>query len=564
VIEGPWPAAPRGDALPAAATRRLGTALGLDVAGARLHADGGAETADALGARAWTFGADIAFAPGQYRPGTAAGRRLLAHELVHVAQQRSGAPRLQRSPYGVEPAEDEHEGSAGMHEQLGRAYAAEHAGEGGDGGVSPGAVQYSPAYAGWLQAKSASAVRFLPTRFVTHDPLPQRGEHPPRVNGETHLEVNGSRLAGADIGQQLADLSARLTPTAITTTPGLIPGQLRCRFDPAVFRIDAGAVVDELSRPAAAGWTGRVNPADFPPPPGSAPPAACAGKTAVPATLTGPSGAMPVWQMVHDAELEHVDALRALHQRYLVPYYHEVLALESVGGDTASCRANLATRLGRRAEQAALDFVVGDIAAQQTLDDAALGTHFGRVTATPDAACNSMAISATPMTPRQPGSAPGNVMPVAPRVVSIDGAQLSVAGSTLSSAGRTVRVFASAADAATAMGVLATLGVTELHSFGSVDMLMAGSALATGPVTGLPALRLDPARLQVMPPLVANGEWALGHANGDQLLKVVGFGNTAAGRDLAYAAAARLTALGARHQFAVDAGANPVMVAYTA
>jgi hypothetical protein len=45
------------------------------------------ETASALGAGAFTLGEDVAFAKANYRPGTAAGRWLLAHELAHVVQQ---------------------------------------------------------------------------------------------------------------------------------------------------------------------------------------------------------------------------------------------------------------------------------------------------------------------------------------------------------------------------------------------------------------------------------------------------------------------------------------------
>ncbi len=48
------------------------------------------ESAEAVGARAYTVGHDIAFAPGQHSPVTAWGRRVLAHELAHVVQQ-SGA-----------------------------------------------------------------------------------------------------------------------------------------------------------------------------------------------------------------------------------------------------------------------------------------------------------------------------------------------------------------------------------------------------------------------------------------------------------------------------------------
>src|SRR5262249_54644325 len=71
--------------------------LGAEFGDVRVHADASAaESAEAVGALAWTVGQHIAFAPGRYAPGSAAGRALLAHELVHVTQQRSAAPRVQR------------------------------------------------------------------------------------------------------------------------------------------------------------------------------------------------------------------------------------------------------------------------------------------------------------------------------------------------------------------------------------------------------------------------------------------------------------------------------------
>ena len=55
---------------------------------ARIHTDvRAAETSRELGARAFTVGRDIYFGQDQYQPDTARGRRLLGHELVHVAQQ---------------------------------------------------------------------------------------------------------------------------------------------------------------------------------------------------------------------------------------------------------------------------------------------------------------------------------------------------------------------------------------------------------------------------------------------------------------------------------------------
>lgn len=51
-----------------------------------------------MSARAFTSGNDVFFGAGEYQPQTAAGQRLIAHELTHVIQQRasSDAPAIQR------------------------------------------------------------------------------------------------------------------------------------------------------------------------------------------------------------------------------------------------------------------------------------------------------------------------------------------------------------------------------------------------------------------------------------------------------------------------------------
>lgn len=64
--------------------------LGQDFGEVRVHADAqAAESARAVNARAYTLKRDIVFGAGQYRPESVEGKRLLAHELVHVAQQRA-------------------------------------------------------------------------------------------------------------------------------------------------------------------------------------------------------------------------------------------------------------------------------------------------------------------------------------------------------------------------------------------------------------------------------------------------------------------------------------------
>jgi hypothetical protein len=62
--------------------------LGIDLSRVRIHDDeAAAASADAARARAYTVGSHIAFGRGEYRPHDADGRRVMLHELAHVAQQ---------------------------------------------------------------------------------------------------------------------------------------------------------------------------------------------------------------------------------------------------------------------------------------------------------------------------------------------------------------------------------------------------------------------------------------------------------------------------------------------
>jgi hypothetical protein len=64
-----------------------------DFSHVRVHAHEKAiASARALNAVAYTVGSDVVFGSGQFSPKTAAGRKLLAHELTHVVQQAGGHP----------------------------------------------------------------------------------------------------------------------------------------------------------------------------------------------------------------------------------------------------------------------------------------------------------------------------------------------------------------------------------------------------------------------------------------------------------------------------------------
>jgi hypothetical protein len=72
--------------------------FGRDFSQVQVHTDSrAAESARAINALAYTVGRDVVFNHGRYRPESADGKRLIAHELAHVSQgERAGAPMIQR------------------------------------------------------------------------------------------------------------------------------------------------------------------------------------------------------------------------------------------------------------------------------------------------------------------------------------------------------------------------------------------------------------------------------------------------------------------------------------
>jgi len=65
--------------------------LGHDFSDVRVHNDARAhESAQSVNAHAYTVGSNVVFQRDKYDPGSAAGKTMLAHELTHVVQQRSG------------------------------------------------------------------------------------------------------------------------------------------------------------------------------------------------------------------------------------------------------------------------------------------------------------------------------------------------------------------------------------------------------------------------------------------------------------------------------------------
>lgn len=75
--------------------RPLQTAMeshfGVDLSDVRIHTDERASrSAQAINAQAYTAGSHVVFQRQHFQPGTESGLHMLAHELTHVVQQRSG------------------------------------------------------------------------------------------------------------------------------------------------------------------------------------------------------------------------------------------------------------------------------------------------------------------------------------------------------------------------------------------------------------------------------------------------------------------------------------------
>jgi len=72
-------------------------AFGADFSGVRVHSDAKSDGLNrSLQARAFTTGQDIFFRKGEYNPGSAGGKELVAHELTHVVQQNG--PTVAKKP----------------------------------------------------------------------------------------------------------------------------------------------------------------------------------------------------------------------------------------------------------------------------------------------------------------------------------------------------------------------------------------------------------------------------------------------------------------------------------
>lgn len=166
-----------GQSLPAGTRSALEPRFGgRDFSGVRVHADGQADRlARQIEAQAFTVGHSIFFASGHYQPQTAAGQRLLAHELAHTVQQGGQSAGVQPSlEVGAEDTAAEHEAER-VADQVTR-------------GFTAGPITAAPLAGGLVQRYAAPTLR---------EPIGTTGGERIVLPPEEPLQIYGSKCKDA-------------------------------------------------------------------------------------------------------------------------------------------------------------------------------------------------------------------------------------------------------------------------------------------------------------------------------------------------------------------------------
>lgn len=151
-----------GSALPKDLRADLGNALGTALpADVRVHTGAASsDAAQAIGAKAYTEGADIHFGAGQYDPASTSGRQLIAHEVAHTVQQQGASGPPQRKPVISAPGD--------THEREADAFADSFvAGDSGERGYSFVSLSTAPSMIARDALPDADAGVGWPTMTVT-------------------------------------------------------------------------------------------------------------------------------------------------------------------------------------------------------------------------------------------------------------------------------------------------------------------------------------------------------------------------------------------------------------
>lgn len=207
-----------GRALDQAARASMDKTFGFDFGRVRVHTDSlAAASARAVGAEAYTVGSDVVFGAGRYAPGSAEGRKLIAHELTHVVQQREAAtvgPLRISTPADPLEREAERVGSTGGAPVSGRSR-------------TQLVSRADPAAVGRVMGRGAvvgSGVQLWPTNVVDTVVGPVSGQGGLLRDESPRLSVIvGENLTIRGLARQLLPLWTTATPFTDPATGAVVP-----------------------------------------------------------------------------------------------------------------------------------------------------------------------------------------------------------------------------------------------------------------------------------------------------------------------------------------------------
>ena len=202
--------------LPSAVQSKMEDAFDFNFGGVRVHEGGQAKE---MGALAYTQGADVHFAPGQYDPGSSHGQQLIGHELAHVVQQSEGRVAATTQLKGADLNEDsvlEREADDwGARAARGESIA--RTGGGGAGGNGPIQRFKDFTAAGDKDSKKNSHWANATGLRVAEDGTAAIAQA--RLSGSKEMYVLDSRLAGIN-----GDLAAAHAPLRLRKSAGSVSG----------------------------------------------------------------------------------------------------------------------------------------------------------------------------------------------------------------------------------------------------------------------------------------------------------------------------------------------------
>ncbi len=489
----------RGQPLPTPARAFFEPRFSHDFSGVRIH-DGERSDAAArrVNARAYTYGSNIVFGDGQFNSDSAGGQRLLAHELTHVVQQ-GGSRAL---PAGVDSSPVTRD-TANLQRMSGN-YSLRVFSPSGEEIEEPFQRETISQSAAPSVQRTATFQNPTPTN---EDPLARMmvGDTP----GITIPTINGGTAAAApDVATLISPQNLDMAESGGTTTCQLAPG----------YSITTSANVTIATNPGQQGWTGQIDPSTFDPPQ----PDCSSVSGTIPVTLVATPSNQDFATRVQQSEQEHVDALRELHDRFLVPFDTFVTGLQGSGPSPTDCQTNWMTQFGDRLTETAMAFSLGYAAETERLDGAQ-GTHTDTANLTLGPNCSSVTIEVSPAASPISGSSRGNVVTVAPTTTTFDHALLSVDGNNVietpqgGGSTRVIQGFSSTAIATDALHVMQHYGMTSKNEIGPFTYWLAGTTAPAGTggaLSGVTEGNINPDTVQVIYGMPNATDWAVAQVAG--------------------------------------------------